>query len=63
MIIKATFTGKNSLGYEHGKMYDLKLDKNKPYICIERLDGTGRCPYMTKIAFDNNWSNIKIIEE
>jgi len=62
MIIKATFKGRDSLGYQHGKEYTLRTVEES-YICIERLDGSGRCPYAVHVEFAHNWDNIKIIEE
>lgn len=56
MIINATFIGTNSLGYEKGKKYDLKLDGST--IC--RLDGTGKCTYQSIRAFLSNWYNIEV---
>jgi hypothetical protein len=60
MKIKATFIGSNSLGYEHGKDYELKII-NVGGISIQRLDGTGRCPYTSLSTFLNNWNNIKVV--
>lgn len=59
MIITATFTGTNSLGYEKGKVYKLKLaDFGGITIC--RINDTGKCPYQSISAFLRNWSNISI---
>jgi hypothetical protein len=58
MNITATFIGANSLGYEKGKKYDLKLDGST--IC--RLDGTGKCPYQSIRAFLSNWYNIEVYQ-
>lgn len=58
-IIKATFTGTNSLGYENGKRYSLKVTHSKQ-LNIERRDGTGKCTYATINAFLKNWDNIVV---
>lgn len=59
MIITATFTGTNSLGYQKGKEYQLKL-ADLQGISIKRLDGTGKCPYQSLSAFLKNWNNIRV---
>jgi len=59
MIISARFIGKNSLGYETGKEYKLKVDTKG--IWIKRLDGSGLCGYYSLILFLENWSQIKVI--
>ena len=60
MIIKATFVGTNSLGYENGKDYELKVD-NVDRISVTRLDGNGKCPYESLAAFLKNWTNIRVV--
>lgn len=60
MIIEATFTGKNSLGYETGKQYKLKV-ADFGGMTIRRIDDTRKCPYQSISAFLRNWSNIKIV--
>ena len=60
MRITATFTGKNSLGYENGKSYELRIEKNKG-MAIERIDGSGKCPYESLSSFFKNWNNIIVI--
>lgn len=59
MVITATFTGTNSLGYENGKEYELKI-ANMQGISVRRLDGTGKCPYQSLSAFFKNWNNIRV---
>jgi hypothetical protein len=59
MIITATFTGTNSLGYENGKEYQLKV-ANMQGIYVRRLDGTGKCQYESLSAFLKNWNNIRV---
>lgn len=59
MIIIAKFTGTNSLGYENGKEYQLKVSDLQG-ISIKRLDGTGKCPYQSLSAFLKNWNNITV---
>lgn len=51
------FTGQNSLGYEKGKRYILKLADSLG-VSIERTDGTGKCVYQSLSAFMKNWDNI-----
>jgi hypothetical protein len=60
MIIAATFKGINSLGYENGKEYQLKL-ANLKGVSVERLDGTGKCPYQSLSSFLKNWNNIRFV--
>ena len=57
MIITATFIGTNSLGYENGKQYELKIAEAQG-ISIQRIDGTGKCPYESLSAFLKNWTGI-----
>lgn len=57
MIIKAKFTGTNSLGYEKNKEYNLKISKSKQ-ITIKRMDDTGFCFYESLHSFLVNWTNI-----
>lgn len=67
MTITATFTGKNSLGYEHGKTYTLELVEHDilerifggTKLHIVRVDGTGKCPYTNIKTFLKNWTNIE----
>ena len=59
MVIIATFTGVNSLGYENGKEYKLKI-VNLRGISVKRLDGGGECPYQSLSAFLRNWNNIYV---
>lgn len=59
MIITATFTGTNSLGYETGREYKLEV-ANMQGISVRRLDGTGKCPYQSLSAFLKNWNNIRV---
>jgi hypothetical protein len=59
MTITATFIGTNSLGYEKGKEYQLKVSDLQG-VSVKRLDGTGKCPYMSLSAFFKNWDNIRV---
>jgi hypothetical protein len=60
MIITATFTGTNSLGYENGKEYKLKISDLKG-ISIKRLDDSGKCPYQSLSSFFKNWNNVRVV--
>jgi len=60
MIIKAKFTGTNSLGYETGKEYELKVFDIKG-ISVKREDGSGECIYQSLSSFFKNWTNIEVI--
>jgi hypothetical protein len=60
MIITATFTGTNSLGYENGKEYHLKIAELQG-ISVTRIDGTGKCPYQSLSSFLKNWNNIRVV--
>jgi hypothetical protein len=46
MIITATFTGTNSLGYENGKEYQLRI-ANFQGVSVRRLDNNGKCIYQS----------------
>jgi hypothetical protein len=59
--IKATFTGKNSLGYEHGKDYELIINYKTSEVM--RKDGSGKCEYDSLSAFFKNWNNITVIDK
>ncbi len=59
MTITATFTGVNSLGYENGKEYQLKVSDTQG-VSVTRLDGTGKCPYYSLSAFLRNWNNVRV---
>lgn len=60
MIITATFTGSNSLGYEPRKEYKLKVADFSD-ISIRRIDNTGKCEYESLSSFLRNWSNISVV--
>jgi hypothetical protein len=59
MIIKATFTGSDSLGYENGREYELRV-ANDQGVYVRRLDGMGKCPYQSLSAFLKNWNKITV---
>lgn len=56
MLITATFTGQDSLGYENGKLYSLEISG----FSIARTDGTGKSEYGSLSAFLKNWSDITV---
>lgn len=60
MTIQAVFTGKDgSMGYQKGYSYTLKV-ADVQGISVQRLDGTGRCPYQSLSAFLANWDLVKV---
>lgn len=59
MVIKATFTGVNSLGYVKNREYMLKVNSN--FLSIKRIDDTGKCIYHSLKAFFSNWDNVKVM--
>jgi hypothetical protein len=59
MKITATFTGKDSLGYENGKTYELQL-ANFRAKSIQKLDGTCICVYQSLSSFLKNWTDIQV---
>ena len=59
---KATFIGNNSLGYENGKEYELKI-ADYGGVTIRSIDDKAKCPYQSISAFLRNWDNIKIINQ
>ena len=58
MLIEATFKGTNSLGYENGKSYELKLEPQS--MSIVRPDGFGQCEYQSLHSFMKNWDNVAV---
>lgn len=63
-LIIAKFIGKDgSLGYKRGKFYPLLVSRLgwferliRPWTLeIQRIDGTGYCPYSTEGTFLKNW--------
>jgi hypothetical protein len=73
MRISARFVGKNSLGYEHGKRYELIVIIHSRWeafftgcqLSILRYDPEDRafpaCPYKNVVTFLKNWDFIKHI--
>ncbi len=60
LLIQATFIGsKESLGYIPNKRYTLLLYRGQ--YSIQRIDGSGRCPYQSFKSFFENWTDIKNI--
>jgi len=56
--IKAKFIGAHgSLGFDHGKTYDLEIKNNT--IKFKKEFSTVRCSYSSVEAFLNNWTNIQ----
>lgn len=63
MLIKATFIGKDSLGYKNGVAYTLYLITEKPNIQIKRFeDFSGVCEYESLKAFLTNWKDVTLIK-
>lgn len=60
MIITATFTGTNSLGYENGKEYKLKISDLQG-VSIKRLDNSGKCTYQSLSSYFKNWTKITVV--
>lgn len=57
MLINAKFIGENgSLGYIHGKVYNLAIDKNTIY--LNGKNNNHECPYQTIESFLKNWDVI-----
>ena len=56
--IQARFIGEDSLGYEHGKVYKIKV-VHIIRTTIKKLDETGLCQYDSTNTFLNNWNEIK----
>ena len=56
--ITAVFIGSDSLGYETGRPYRLKVLTFGSMV-IRRVDGSGKCPYSSLSAFLRNWTDIK----
>ena len=58
--IKAIFTGKNSCGFQHGKMYELisaieTTSATKAYIVVRDGHSNNWCPYESLNSFLENW--------
>jgi len=62
IIIMAKFIGTDSLGYEYGKKYTLKVSEVKG-ISVTRIDGTGKCPYQSLSAFLKNWDKFELVRD
>lgn len=69
-IINARYMGEDgSLGYRTEERYNLRvtalrfpcLNYKGTQIVVERLDGTGTCPYHTILDFLNNWTQINVL--
>ncbi len=62
-IIKATFTGNNSLGYVNGHSYILSVNQlPNGQLQIYRADNSGgSCPYDSFISFLKNWAQVSLI--
>jgi hypothetical protein len=64
MKYKAIFIGKDgSLGYSHGKEYELYI---QPATCssgvlLQKRDGCGKCFYQSVVSFLKNWDCIRHI--
>lgn len=61
MIIKATFTGSDSLGYKNGNRYKLEVC-NFQGVSIMRLDGSGKAGYSSLSSFLKNWTKVYVID-
>lgn len=64
------FIGKDSMGFKHGCVYNLKTDiknvrkgsifsKNIPCICLYDVNSKAWCPYESLNAVLNNWTLYK----
>ena len=58
--IKAIFTGKNSRGFQHGKLYELTsaietTSATKAYIVVRDCHSSNWCPYESLNSFLENW--------
>jgi hypothetical protein len=65
-LIRATFIGRDTLGYKHGETYVLWIEAlSWPIgsdIRIHRLDSEGWCPYRNILTFLENWTDIQNME-
>lgn len=58
--IKATFVGKDALGYVSGREYSLLVFQQPGgRIQIDRVSGGGTCLYQSLYKFIENWTLIK----
>lgn len=62
MVITAKFKGADSLGYENGKEYELKI-REANSISVRRTDGSGICLYNSLSSFLKNWDEIRHKQE
>jgi hypothetical protein len=59
---RATFTGKNSVGYEAGKTYSINIIYTKDFpVMVRGIGRTGWIPYESILSFLANWTNIQVI--
>lgn len=55
--ITARYHGQPSLGYKPGHTYQLRIRQNLRWVYIERVDGSGQCPY-SPVGFAANWTPL-----
>lgn len=51
------FVGKNSLGFERGKIYECTIKKTKKWLELTTTNGL-KCPYSSEKALGNNWKVV-----
>jgi hypothetical protein len=57
--MKLKFIGKDgSMGFKHGKVYDVRLTSNTIWIWVHTDVGL-YCPYSSPQAFADNWASVK----
>lgn len=54
-MISGKFIGKTSCGFETGKIYDIDIRTNAPYIFVQDCRSFRYCPYDSMISLLQNW--------
>jgi hypothetical protein len=54
------YLGKASLGYQTGRSYPLIVTPRDGGLFIQRVDGSGHCPYVSASAFWKYWKRLRL---
>lgn len=55
--MRMRFIGKDSMGYVHGNVYDIRI-RTSLYEIILSCDGHSDCPYSSLKALAKNWKDV-----
>lgn len=62
-MISGKFIGKTSCGFETGKIYDIDIRTNAPYIFVQDCRSFRYCPYDSMTSLLQNWEIPPKIEK